>query len=143
MVRYLAPLKLILAYGVGLAAIVWILDWMDYRRAIHNRSDELYVLAIAVLFAFLGGWLALRLIPRPRATDFVRNEAAIAQLRISRRELDVLELLAKGASNKSIARTLKISPNTVKAHVASLYAKLEVSNRTEAVAQARELAILP
>ena len=142
MVRHLAPLKLILAYGVGMAAIVWLLDWIDYRRAIHDRSGELYVFVIAVIFALLGGWIAVRLMPRPRAT-FVLNEAAVRQLRISPRELDVLAQLAKGASNKSIARTLDISPNTVKAHVGSLYSKLEVSNRTEAVAQARDLAILP
>ena len=143
MLRYLAPLKLMLAYGAGLAALVWLLDWMDYRRAVHDRSGELYVLGVAVIFALLGGWVAMRLMPRPRSGDFTPNEAAIAQLGISRREIEVLELLARGAPNKSIARSLAISPNTVKTHVASLYAKLEVSNRTEAVAQARALSILP
>jgi len=96
-----------------------------------------------VIFALLGGWLALRLIPRPAAGAFVANEAAFRQLRISAREREVLALLAKGATNKGIARTLEISPNTVKTHVASLYAKLEASNRTQAVAQARALSILP
>ena len=127
-VRDFASLKLIAAYGAGMAAIVWLLDWLDYRRAIHDRSGELYVLAVAVIFALLGGWLALRLIPRPATGT---------------REREVLALLAKGATNKGIARTLEISPNTVKTHVASLYAKLEASNRTQAVAQARALSILP
>ena len=142
-VRDFASLKLIAAYGAGMAAIVWLLDWLDYRRSIHDRSGELYVLAVAVIFALLGGWLALRLIPRPATGTFVANEAALRQLRISAREREVLALLAKGATNKGIARTLEISPNTVKTHVASLYAKLEASNRTQAVAQARALSILP
>jgi ATP/maltotriose-dependent transcriptional regulator MalT len=55
----------------------------------------------------------------------------------------VLELLAVGDANKEIARKLDISPNTVKTHIASLFAKLEVQRRTQAIQRARELRILP
>ena len=51
------------------------------------------------------------------------------------REEEVLELLADGLSNKAIATTLKISEHTAKFHVASVLAKLGVSNRAEAVRQ--------
>lgn len=52
---------------------------------------------------------------------------------LTTRELEVLELLSRGLSNKLIARTLQISEHTVKFHVSSIYAKLDVANRTEAV----------
>jgi DNA-binding CsgD family transcriptional regulator len=61
------------------------------------------------------------------------------QLSLTRRELDVLALLAKGASNKAIARTLGISVNTVKFHIAALFDKLDAEGRTEAVAQAARM----
>lgn len=50
-------------------------------------------------------------------------------------------LLAQGQSNKQIAQRLEVSPNTVKSHLASLFAKLEVARRTEAILRARELGL--
>jgi len=61
---------------------------------------------------------------------------------LSGRELEVLAHLALGKTNQEIARQLIVSPGTVKAHTASIYRKLEVANRTEAVGKARELGIL-
>jgi DNA-binding NarL/FixJ family response regulator len=55
---------------------------------------------------------------------------------LSDRELEVLDLLAEGLSNKLVAHRLSISEHTVKTHVASIFAKLRVSSRTEAVSQA-------
>ena len=55
---------------------------------------------------------------------------------LSARELDVLDRLAEGLSNKLIAHALNISEHTVKTHVASIFAKLGASSRTEAVSQA-------
>jgi LuxR family maltose regulon positive regulatory protein len=61
---------------------------------------------------------------------------------LSPRELEVLQLIAQGRTNQEIARKLIVSPGTVKAHTASIYRKLDVANRTEAVARARQLDIL-
>ena len=55
------------------------------------------------------------------------------------RELDVLALIAEGASNKAIARRLAISVHTVKFHIASLLDKLDAQGRAEAVAQGARL----
>jgi LuxR family maltose regulon positive regulatory protein len=62
---------------------------------------------------------------------------------LSGRELEVLQLIAMGMTNQAIARHLIVSPGTVKAHTAGIYRKLDVANRTEAVARARQLGILP
>ena len=62
---------------------------------------------------------------------------------LSQRELEVLQLIALGRTNQEIAQQLIVAPGTVKAHTASIYRKLDVANRTEAVARARQLGILP
>jgi LuxR family maltose regulon positive regulatory protein len=61
---------------------------------------------------------------------------------LSPRELEVLQLLAAGRTNRQIAETMVVTINTVKAHTRRLYAKLHVNNRTSAVARARECALL-
>ena len=55
----------------------------------------------------------------------------------------VLERLASGQSNKALARALGLSPNTIKTHLANLFAKLGAATRTEAVTRARELDLIP
>jgi len=62
---------------------------------------------------------------------------------LSQRELEVLHLMALGRTNQEIAQQLIVAPGTIKAHTASIYRKLDVANRTEAVARARQLGILP
>ena len=62
---------------------------------------------------------------------------------LSERELDVLRLLARGASNQDIAGVLVVVLNTVKHHVSMILSKLEASNRTQAVAKVRSLGLLP
>ena len=62
---------------------------------------------------------------------------------LTKRELDILRLLALGRQNKEIARALSISPNTVKFHVTNLCTKLGAANRGEAAARARELQLIP
>jgi LuxR family maltose regulon positive regulatory protein len=61
---------------------------------------------------------------------------------LSEREIEVLQLLAKGLTNQAIADRLVLSIHTVKAHTRSIYSKLAVNNRTQAVDRARTLGIL-
>jgi LuxR family maltose regulon positive regulatory protein len=62
---------------------------------------------------------------------------------LSQRELEVLHLMALGRTNQEIAQQLVVARGTIKAHAASIYRKLDVANRTEATARARQLGILP
>jgi LuxR family maltose regulon positive regulatory protein len=62
---------------------------------------------------------------------------------LTERELEVLRLLATGAPNRAIAKELVVTLDTVKRHLSHLFGKLEVANRTQAVARARELGLLP
>ncbi len=62
---------------------------------------------------------------------------------LSERELDVLRLIAEGLSNQEIAQRLVVSLRTVKWHAGNIYGTLGVKNRTQAVAKARSLSILP
>ena len=65
-----------------------------------------------------------------------------AHVDLTQRELQVLQLLAQGASNKAIARRLEITPHTAKFHVASIVAKLAATGRTDAVAKAMRLGLV-
>ena len=74
--------------------------------------------------------------------DFVQDESKIKALGLSQRELEVLELIAKGHSNQEIADALFISHNTVKTHSSSVFSKLVVNRRTQAVKKAKENRII-
>jgi DNA-binding CsgD family transcriptional regulator len=127
-------------YGGALAAGTALLQWLDWRRTALLDSGALYGFLLATGFLALGLWAGHRLsrpFPLPAG-----NPAATAALGLSNRELEVLHALAAGQSNKEIARTLAVSPNTVKTHVSRVYEKLEARRRTEAVMKARELGIL-
>lgn len=130
-------------YGAALAGLSLLLAWLDFRRVAHGWSASFAVLMLAIGFVALGIWVGNRLAARGNVVPFTRNHAAIRELGISPRELEVLDNLAQGAPNKVIARRLAISPNTVKTHVARLLEKLDAANRTQAIARARDLRLVP
>lgn len=130
-------------YGLLLGAAMALLQWLDYQRLARTHLGEVYVFFIAGGFLVLGMVFGARVLRPPRPLPFTGNAEARAALKLSPRELAVLEALAAGQSNKEIARALDVSPNTVKTHIANLFAKLEVSRRTEAIARARVLGIMP
>ena len=136
-------LRVVLAYGLVLAAGSLGLQWLQYRYVVHAYPAEVYVALVALAFLGLGVWAGIRLAARRAPLPAgVRNDQARSTLGISDRELEVLELLAAGRSNKEIARQLDVSPNTVKTHVARLLEKLEAKRRTEAILKARELGVI-
>ena len=135
--------RAILLYSLVIGAVAWLLQWLDYRYSVRAFSTEIYMVLIALGFTALGGWVGHRLTSGRSGSSFEKNARVIETLGISERELEVLELLAEGYSNKEIAKRLFVSPHTVKTHLAHLYGKLEVSRRTEAIHEARRLRIIP
>ena len=135
--------RTIILYALALAVGAWLLQWLEYRYVARAYSTEIYVALVAAGFVGLGIWVGRRLSPSPPAKDFVRNEAAIRSLGLSPRECEILALLASGQSNKEMARTLAISPNTIKTHVARIYDKLDVARRVQAIEKARWLRLIP
>jgi DNA-binding CsgD family transcriptional regulator len=135
--------RTILLYALALAAAAALLDWLEYRYLTRAFSTEIYIVLIAVCFVALGVWAGRRLTAAPAPAAFERNDAAIRSLGLTARECEILELLASGQSNKELARTLKISPNTIKSHVARVFEKLEVQKRIAAIEKARMLRIIP
>ncbi len=100
-------------------------------------------LAGAMAFLALGVYIGTRVVAAPPPVPFDGNPKAQAALGISPRELTVLHEIAAGRSNKEIATALGVSPNTVKTHIARLFEKLEAKRRTDALAKARELGLVP
>ena len=138
-----ATLSSVGLYAVALGLSAFALQWMQYQTMARLFAPELYVFFIAIGFTALGTWVGFRLTPRAAPAKFERNDAALKSLGVTEREVAVLELLAAGDANNEIARKLDISPNTVKTHIASLFTKLEVQRRTQAIQKARALRLLP
>ena len=102
----------------------------------------------------MGVWLALNLVKPKVETRIVEKEIYLAapeneinqheidKLGISKRELDVLNLMAGGLSNEEIAKKLFVSLNTVKTHSSNIFVKLDVKRRTQATEKAKRLNII-
>ncbi len=136
----------VLLYGSALAVLVFILKYVEYRYWLRDLSVELYIGVVALLFTALGIWLGSKLLQRKRevipAVPKRMDGSALRKAGISGRELEVLQLIAEGKSNQEIADKLFISLPTVKSHSSSLFLKLDVKRRTEAVHKAKTLGII-
>jgi DNA-binding CsgD family transcriptional regulator len=135
--------RTVVSAGLVLALGAFALAWLEIQQATRVIAPELYVAIVAVLFAVGGLWLGWRMATRRHGPDFRRNDAAVKSLGLTGQEMRVLAELASGRANKEIARTLGLSPNTIKTHLANLFAKLGAATRTEAVTRARELNLIP
>jgi two-component system, NarL family, response regulator LiaR len=138
--------KSIILYGVAMAVLLGILKFAEYRFFVRDLSLELYLGVVAVLFVSLGVWAGRRLtrvkvISPP--SEFKCDEAELKRLGITKREYEVLGLIAQGLSNKEIADRLFVSTSTIKTHTSNLFLKLEASRRTQALQKAKELQIIP
>ncbi|MEQ1587618.1 MAG: response regulator transcription factor [Cyclobacteriaceae bacterium] len=138
--------RTVILYGLALAGLVFLLKYLEYRLIVHDLSIEFYVGLVALFFTGLGIWAGLKLTRKQvvmGGPEFILNESELQRLGISKREHEVLELMAKGLSNQEIADKLFVSLNTIKTHSSNLFLKLEVSRRTQAVQRAKELRLIP
>ena len=138
--------RTILIYGIAMAILLGLLKVVEYHYFVRNIPLEFYIGLVAVMFTAIGIWAGLRL-TSPKIVvisgPFVVDDAILKKLGISRREYEVLELLAHGLSNQEIAEKLFVSVSTVKTHVSNVLAKLDASRRTQAVRRAKELRLIP
>jgi DNA-binding CsgD family transcriptional regulator len=160
--------KAAILYSISLAFLLFFLKWLELRYILFDHSLEIYIGFIAVIFTALGIWLALKL-SKPKQTNhqikivviekevyinrnenlsdgqsgFVPNTLLISQLEISKRELEILTLLAQGHSNQEIAEKLFVSLSTVKTHNQNIFEKLDVKRRTQAIEKAKKLNLIP
>ena len=150
--------KQVLIFGLVGGVLVTLLQWTEFHFVVLEHSVAIYGVLIAVLFAGAGIWLGTKLLaPRERiveisvpaeptpaapAPSFIDDEAARERLGITRRELEILKLVARGLSNREIGETLFVSENTVKTHCSRAFDKLGARRRTEAVQRSKELGLL-
>jgi len=152
----------VLIYGLIGGILIAALKWTEYRFLVIEHSVEIYGGLIAATFAALGIWLGLKLtgrrqtivvkeilVPAPAPVTvrpeapFIPDERKREDLSITRRELEILELMAQGMSNREIAEKLYVSENTVKTHSSRVFDKLGARRRTQAVQLGREFGLLP
>ncbi|HUR19905.1 MAG TPA: response regulator transcription factor [Vicinamibacterales bacterium] len=150
--------KTVLVYGLLGGALIALLKFVEYRFLVIEHSLEIYGGIVALLFSGLGLWLGLKLtrtretvvvrevpvhVLVPAGGPFERNEARREQLGITPRELEIMEAIAAGLSNREIAERLFVSENTVKTHATRLFDKLSARRRTQAVQRAKEEGLIP
>lgn len=152
--NFLEKHKATIIYSISLAFLLFFLKWLELRFIIFEHSFEIYIGFIAIIFTALGIWLALKL-SKPKletmivekevyiARNTVINTSLISQLELSKRELEILGLMADGHSNEEIASKLFVSLSTVKTHNQNLFVKLDVKRRTQAVEKAKRLSLIP
>jgi DNA-binding CsgD family transcriptional regulator len=144
----------VLIYGLIGGLLITVLKWTEYRFLVIEHSIEIYGALIAATFSALGIWLGLKLTGRQRkivvkevpvaaADPFIPDHKKRQGLGITPRELEILELIAQGMSNREIAEKLFVSENTVKTHSSRVFDKLGAKRRTQAVLLGKELGLLP
>ena len=150
----------VLIFGIVGGLLIATLQYTEYRFVVIEHSIELYGALIAILFAAFGIWLGLRItrrreiiretivvkevhLPAEPQTPFTPNTTHQQSLGITARELEILNLIASGLSNREIATQLFVSENTVKTHCARAFDKLGAARRTQAVLRGKELGLLP
>jgi NarL family two-component system response regulator LiaR len=143
----------VLIYGLVGGILIAVLKWTEYRFLVIEYSLEIYGGLIAAIFAVLGIWLGLKLtatkervvikeVAVPAGEPFVQDEKKREGLGITRRELEILELISAGMSNREIAGKLFVSENTVKTHSSRVFDKLGAKRRTQAVQLGKEFGLL-
>jgi DNA-binding CsgD family transcriptional regulator len=146
--------KPVLLYGLLGGLLIALLRAIEFRYLVLEHSIEIYGGLVAVVFVTLGIWLGLRITGRkerivvrevtvPAPANFTLNAAKLEAIGMTKRELEILELIAAGLSNKEIAERVFVSENTVKTHSSRVFEKLGAKRRTQAVQLAQEMGLIP
>lgn len=142
-------------WGLIGGGLITVLKLIEYKHFVHAYPTEVYGGLLAVIFTVVGVYLG-RLWARGREVvvvkevnrlpgdgPFAPDSQKLEELAITRREHEILDLIAEGLSNREIAERIFVTENTVKTHAYRLFDKLGVRRRVQAVQRGRELGLLP
>lgn len=158
--KRLGMIRHAMMYGLPGGLLVALLSWIDYRYVIVENAIGIYGGLIAAVFVCVGLVLGRKLtqpqpmlVPKSIEVEVEVDADLVTPLPvgsgdareghgITKRELEILALMASGLSNREIATRLFVSENTVKTHSSRLFEKLDVRRRTQAVQAGRKLGLI-
>lgn len=130
--------KIVVGFGILCTALLVLFQLAEFKFQKGDSNFELVISFLAVTFFVLGLVFRKRFEFKPKTNQLNTNWE---QLGISKREFEVLQELVSGASNKEIGEKLFLSESTIKSHLSSVYTKLNVKNRSQAINKAKEAGI--
>jgi DNA-binding CsgD family transcriptional regulator len=148
----------IVVWAAAGGILITLLKVIEYKHFVHEYSSEIYGGLVALIFTAVGIYLGLKWtrpkevvvvkevpVPAPEkiAGPFVVDEAKLREVGLTRREHEILGLIAEGLSNREIGERLFVSENTVKTHSSRLFEKMQVNRRMQAVQRGKELGLIP
>ena len=153
-------MRRVILYGLLGGVLLALLKLLEYKHFVHAYPTEIYGGLVAVIFTALGIYFGRQWarssrsrevvvvkeevrVPVPEGGPFVVDAGKLKELGITRREHEILGLIAEGLSNREIGERLFVSENTVKTHSSRLFDKLGVNRRVQAVLKGRELGLIP
>ena len=145
----------LIGMGITIAGLLLLYRFLEFKLLTLSNQFEIYVSFIAIGFTLIGIWVA-RKITTPKtktiivekeiyisdSANFILNKIELTKRKISKRELEVLELMSLGFSNQEIAEKLFVSLNTIKTHSSNIFEKLDAKRRTQAIETAKKLQLI-
>jgi len=144
-------MRQIILYGIALGLLLLLMQYFQYRLVFIRHTESVYTGLVAAVCCIVGIWAGNKIAgkwhktpespvqePPPKPS----NDQVLADLNITPREFEVLQLIAEGLSNREIAERLFLSLNTVKTHTSNVFSKLDVQRRTQAIQKAQKLGLM-
>lgn len=138
-------LKTVFRFGLIIIVLLILFQLSNASLFIPNIPADVIIGVTAVILIGLGIYLGGNM-KKDNVVEVIASQEVdadkISTLGISVRELEVLQLISQGLSNQEIAEQLFVSESTIKTHVSSLFVKLDVKRRTQAVTRAKEWRVI-
>ena len=134
--------RTILLFASLIVALLVLFQLGKYSLVMNSGATEWIMALVAVLFFAIGVVLNRRTQKKDTLESGTADPEQLQTLGISKREYEVLLLIAEGRSNREIADQLFVTESTIKTHVSNIFVKLDAKRRTEALVRARELNLI-
>ena len=141
-------MKQTILYALAGGVLIALLKLIEYKHFVQAYPTEIYGGLLAAIFTAVGIYLGLKWTKQKvvivrEGGPFTLNEAKLKELGLTRREHEILGLIAQGLSNREIGEKLFVSENTVKTHSSRLFDKMSVNRRVQAVQKGKDLGLIP